>query len=147
MCASVQESRDLKTINKSDGKIVDRFAAMFLPEHVAPAWPPMIVASHSSAEEHFSRPAAGINARIVLGSFRASAEMYLSEWRNVVQDTFGDHMDVELVALAVCDVAVCPLLDPVANPTVYCALSLITVRLLTHACKKGRCTLSLSCGL
>lgn len=71
----------------------------------------MFVASHTSSEEEFSRPAAGINARIVLGSFRASAEMYLSEWRNVVQDAFGDHLDVELVELAVCDVAVC-LLSP-----------------------------------
>ena len=96
----------MRTINKADGKIEDKKAATFLPEHVAPSWPPMFVASHTSSEEQFSRPAAGISARIVLGSFRASAEMYLSEWRNVVQDTFGDHMDVELVELAVCDVAV-----------------------------------------
>lgn len=118
ICASclctVQESRDLKTINKADGKIEDKKAAVFLPEHVAPAWPPMFVASHRSNEEEFSRPAAGINARIVLGSFRASAEMYLSEWRDVVQDTFGDHMDVELVELAVCDVAVRPPLGFIA---------------------------------
>lgn len=102
----MQESRDLKTMNKAHGKVVDDKAGTFLPEHVAPEWPPMLVESKLSGEEEFSRPAPGINARVVLGSFRAAAEMYLSEWRNVVRDTFGDQEDVELVELAVCDVGV-----------------------------------------
>lgn len=96
----------MAAINKAQGKVEDSKRATLIPANAAPVWPTMVVSSHASGEETFSRPAAGIHARVVLASFRASAEMYLSEWRDVVQSAFKDHMDVELVEMAVCDVGV-----------------------------------------
>jgi hypothetical protein len=93
-------------INKSQGKVEDANRATLLTSNASPLWPPLMVSSHESGEEYFSRPAAGIHARIVLASYRASAEMYLSEWRDVVLSAFKNHMDVEMVEMAVCDVAV-----------------------------------------
>lgn len=66
----------------------------------------MQVSSHANADEDFSKPLPGIHARIVLASYRASAEMFLSEWRNVITESFQEHADVELVELNVCDLAV-----------------------------------------
>jgi len=57
--------------------------------------------------------------------------MYLSEWRNVITESFQDHAAVELVELNVCDLAVClslkPLCDAAAcSPTfpwaLYCCI-------------------------
>eukprot|EP00892_Ulva_mutabilis_P005270 jgi/Ulvmu1/3114/UM015_0154.1 len=103
----IVDSSDLRSVNKSNGKLVDFSSTQLIPALTAKHWPAMRVSSHARADEEFSQPLEGTHARIVLASYRASAEMYLSEWRNVITESFQDHADVELVELTVCDVAIC----------------------------------------
>lgn len=102
----MQDSTDLRNVNDSDGKLENFSSFQGVPALASKQWPAMRVSSHANEDEDFSKPLAGTHARIVLASYRASAEMFLSEWRNVITESFQEHSDVELVELHVCDLAV-----------------------------------------
>ena len=101
----------MKAINKEAGKVPHHQAGRLIPVHEAQAWPDMSVewAGGKSTAKLTALPSE-VRARVLLCSYRQSAEMYLSSWRQCVVKAFAENSAVDLVELNLIDLAVRPCL-------------------------------------
>ena len=97
----------MKGISKQQGRVPHPHAGKLQPAKVAQRWPQMPCSVHEREETfNVQELPSGVAARVVLASYRQSAEMYLKDWRGVAVRAIGDHPGVDLVELNVVDNAV-----------------------------------------
>lgn len=104
---TLQDARDLKAVNKGDGKVPHEHDGQLLAPKHCPSWPSLPLSVRGRSDPfHADKLPGGVRARVVLARWRQSAEMYLAEWRSCVVKAFADVPEVDVLELNLIDVTV-----------------------------------------